>query len=349
MSLGPVMLDLRGTTLADDERALLRHPNVGGVILFTRNFESPAQVAELVRQIHAVREPRLLVCVDHEGGRVQRFRSGFTRLPAARLFGQIYDRDARRGRLLAEAAGWIMASELRAVGVDFSFAPVLDLDRGISRVIGDRAFHSDPRVVADLGGAYLQGMRRAGMAATAKHFPGHGGVEADSHVAIPVDGRELTVIMEEDVLPFRRLFADGLAAVMPAHVTYPHADARPAGFSPFWLKDVLRRRLGFQGLVFSDDLSMEGASVAGDHLARAEAALGAGCDMALVCNCPEAAAKVVEGLRFDDDPVFHVRVARMHGRHAVTPDELHRDLHWHQAHEAIARLADDPSLELNLA
>ena len=349
MPLGPVLLDLRGTTLADDERALLRHPNVGGVILFTRNFESPAQIAELVRQIHAVREPRLLVCVDHEGGRVQRFRSGFTRLPAARLFGHIYDRDARRGRQLAEAAGWIMASELRAVGVDFSFAPVLDLDRGISSVIGDRAFHSDPAAVADLAGAYVQGMRKAGMAATAKHFPGHGGVAADSHVAIPVDEREFAVVLKEDVLPFRRLFADGVAAVMPAHVSYPHADARPAGFSPFWLKDVLRKRLGFQGLVFSDDLSMEGASVAGDYLARAHAALDAGCDMVLVCNRQEAAVQVVEGLRLGNDPVFHARMARMHGRHAITSAELHQDHHWHQAREVIARLADDPTLELHLA
>ncbi len=349
MSLGPVLLDLRGTTLADDERELLRHPNVGGVILFSRNFESPAQLAELARQIHAVREPRLLVCVDHEGGRVQRFRSGFTRLPAARLFGHIYDRDARRGRQLAEAAGWIMASELRAVGVDFSFAPVLDLDRGISSVIGDRAFHSDPAAVADLAGAYVQGMRKAGMAATAKHFPGHGGVAADSHVAIPVDERELAIILEEDVLPFRRLFADGIAAVMPAHVSYPHADARPAGFSTFWLKDVLRRRLGFQGLVFSDDLSMEGASVAGDYLARAHAALDAGCDMVLVCNRQEAAVQVVEGLHLGNDPVFHARMARMHGRHAITTAELHQNPHWHQTRETIARLADDPTLDLHLA
>lgn len=348
MSLGPVMVDLRGTTLQDDERELLRHPNVGGVILFTRNFESPAQIAELVRQIHALREPRLLVCVDHEGGRVQRFRTGFTRLPPARVFGHVYDHNPRRARLLAEAAGWVMASELRAVGVDFSFAPVLDLDRGISTVIGDRAFHSDPQAVADLAGAYVQGMRKAGMAATGKHFPGHGGVEADSHVAIPVDERELSVILDEDVLPFRRLFADGLAAVMPAHVIYPHADARPAGFSTFWLQEVLRRRLGFQGLIFSDDLSMEGASVAGDHLARAEAALAAGCDMVLVCNRPEAAARVVEGLRPDNDPVAHSRMARMHGRHGITPEALHGDHRWYEAREAIARLAEDPTGELRL-
>ncbi|MGE0080005.1 MAG: beta-N-acetylhexosaminidase [Thiohalomonadaceae bacterium] len=349
MSLGPVMVDLRGTALMDDERELLRHPNVGGVILFTRNFESAAQIAELVQQIHAVREPRLLVCVDHEGGRVQRFRSGFTRLPPARVFGQVYDRNPRRARLLAEAAGWVMASELRAVGVDFSFAPVLDLDRGISTVIGDRAFHSNPEAVADLAGAYVQGMRKAGMAATGKHFPGHGGVAADSHVAIPVDERELSVILEEDVLPFRRLFAGGLAAVMPAHVIYPHADAQPAGFSAFWLQEVLRRRLGFQGLVFSDDLSMEGASVAGDYVDRAGAAMAAGCDMVLVCNCPQGAAQVVEGLRPGNDPVAHARMARMHGRHGITPEELHSDHHWYEAREAIARLADDPTQELHLA
>lgn len=343
------MLDLRGTALDAEERELLRHPLVGGVILFTRNFESPAQIQALVEEIHALRHPRLLVAVDHEGGRVQRFRSGFTRLPPMRALGRASDRERRRGRQLAEAAGWVMASELRAVGVDFSFAPVLDLDLGVSEVIGDRAFHRDPAIVAELALAYLHGMGRAGMAATAKHFPGHGGVGADSHVAVPVDERGTQEIMERDLFPFQRLIDNGLAAVMPAHVIYPHADRLPAGFSPFWLKEVLRRRLGFQGVIFSDDLSMEGASVAGGPLERAEAALEAGCDVALVCNDRKAALRIVDGLRLAPDPVRFARLARMHGRHAHAMTDLLKDPDWSRAREEISRLGADPTLEMDLA
>jgi beta-N-acetylhexosaminidase len=203
--------------------------------------------------------------------------------------------------------------------------------------------------VAELAGAYVHGMRHAGMAATGKHFPGHGGVEADSHVAVPVDERPFQAILEQDLIPFERLFANGLAAVMPAHVSYPRVDPHPAGFSPFWLKEVLRRRLGFQGVIFSDDLSMEGASVAGDYVARAEAAFAAGCDMALVCNNRAAAVSVIDGLRRDQDPVLHARLARMHGRHPVTATELHGNPQWVQALEAVNRLVQDPSLELDLA
>jgi beta-N-acetylhexosaminidase len=349
MSLGPVMLDLHGTSLDAEERELLCHPLVGGIILFTRNFESPAQLQALMAEVHALRHPRLLVAVDHEGGRVQRFRNGFSRLPPARIFGQVWDRDHRRGRHLAEMGGWVMASELRAFGVDFSFAPVLDLDLGVSQVIGDRSFHRNAEAVTDLAGAFIQGMRKAGMAATGKHFPGHGAVEADSHVAVPVDDRPFQSILEQDIVPFQRLLADGLAAVMPAHVTYSKVDPLPAGFSPFWLKEVLRRRLGFQGVIFSDDLSMEGASVAGDHVARAEAALAAGCDVALVCNNRKAAVAIIDGLRRQPDPVLHTRLARMHGRHPVTAAALHRDLEWLEARDSINRLVQDPSLELDLA
>ncbi len=346
MSLGPVMLDLEGTALDAEERELLRHPLVGGLILFSRNFESPEQLADLLAQVHAVRSPRLLVAVDHEGGRVQRFRNGFTRLPPVRVLGDIYERDRGRARRLAEACGWIMASELRAVGVDFSFAPVLDMDRGISQVIGDRAFHRDPEIVADLAHAYMVGMRRAGMAATGKHFPGHGAVEADSHHALPIDERRFADI-QDDLVPFERMIHQGMAAVMPAHVLFPNVDKHPAGFSPFWLREVLRKRLGFQGIIFSDDLSMEGAGIAGDHVARAEAALKAGCDMVLVCNDRPSAVAVLDGLRWESDPVLHARLARMHGRHPVTWSELHRDATWRQAVHAVASLAEDPTLELD--
>jgi beta-N-acetylhexosaminidase len=342
------MLDIAGTQLDATDRELLQHPAVGGVILFTRNYESPEQLRELVTAIHAVRAPHLLVAVDHEGGRVQRFRPGFTRLPAARRFGELHRRDPAQARRLAQSAGWVMASELRAMGIDFSFAPVLDLDLGVSSVIGDRAFDRDPEVVAELAGAYVYGMRQAGMAATAKHFPGHGAVAADSHAAVPVDERRLEDILAEDAVPFDRLIRQGLAAVMPAHVIYPRVAPEPAGFSRRWLREILRRQFGFQGLVFSDDLNMEGASVAGDCAARAEAALDAGCDVALICNNREGAEQILHRVRLGTDPVLHVRLARMHGVHPVTPLALHRNPAWRKAVDALHALDEDPSLDLEL-
>lgn len=348
MSLGPVMLDLRGGELQEDEREMLRHPLVGGVILFSRNYENPQQLAALVAQIHAIKRPPLLIGVDQEGGRVQRFREGFTRLPPARRFGELYEQDRRRARQLAEQAGWVMASELRAVGVDLSFAPVLDLDRGVSTVIGDRAFHSSPGVIANLAGAFMHGMQRAGMAATGKHFPGHGSVAADSHEAIPRDPRPLEDILAEDVVPFERTIVNGLAAIMPAHVIYTAVDDKPAGFSPFWLSHILRGELGFQGAIFSDDLNMQGASVAGDYVARAEAALDAGCDMVLICNNPSAAQAILDGLASSPNPVRATRLARLHGRHPVTMGQLHQMPAWRNAVAALQELGDNPTQRLDL-
>ena len=336
------MLDVEGTTLSEEERELLLHPLVGGVILFTRNYQSVAQLSALIEAIHQLRTPRLLIAVDHEGGRVQRFREGFTRLPAARRFGELYEQDKRRARQLAEQAGWVMAAELRAVGVDFSFAPVLDIDHGVSQVIGDRAFHHTPHGVADLALAYIHGMQRAGMAATGKHFPGHGAVEADSHLAIPEDGRRLADILTDDVHPFERLIENGLAGIMPAHVIYRAVDPQPAGFSPYWLQQVLRKQLHFQGVIFSDDLNMEGASVAGGPLQRAEAALAAGCDMALICNNRPAAREILAGLRCESNPVLHARLARLHGRHPQTMRQLQETPAWQQAVLALAELERPP-------
>ncbi len=347
MSLGPVILDIAGTSLDPEERELLAHPLVGGVILFTRNYHDIAQLQALVESIRAIRDPHLLVCVDHEGGRVQRFRSGFTRLPAARRFGEIHGRDPARARRLAQAAGWVMASELRAVGVDFSFAPVLDLDYGISEVIGDRAYHRDPEVVAELAGAYVLGMREAGMAATGKHFPGHGAVALDSHRAVPRDERRVEDILLDDVRPFERLLPH-LAGIMPAHVIYSQADTAPAGFSGFWLQTILRQRLGFQGIIFSDDLNMEGASVAGNYADRARAALQAGCDVAVICNNRKAAVEILHSMESGHDPVLHARLARLHGVHPISLAGLHRDPHWRRAVDALHALEEDPSLELDL-
>lgn len=338
MVLGPVMLDVAGSVLTTEERERLRHPLVGGVILFSRNYQSPEQIAALVADIHGLREPRLLVAVDHEGGRVQRFREGFTRLPPVRRLGEMYDSDPERAKRTAHAAGWLMAAELRAVGVDFSFAPVLDLDRGISRVIGDRAFHSAPNAVAEIAISYIGGMTEAGMAATGKHFPGHGGCEADSHLALPVDERDFTQIYAEDLVPFARVIEKGLAGIMPAHVLYPRIDAQPAGFSPFWLQDVLRGRLGFQGVIFSDDLSMEGAKGAGGMVERAEMALAAGCDMVLVCNDPASADVVLDGLRTADNSASRARRARMCGRPGPTRVELAAATNYREAADLLTKL-----------
>ncbi len=296
LDLGPVMLDVASTRLDDDDRRRLLHPHCGGVILFTRNFASTEQLRQLIDEIRSLRSPELLIAVDHEGGRVQRFRAGFTRLPAMSQLGQAWNQHPDQALALSRAIGQVLASELVNIGVDFSFAPVVDLDFGRSQVIGDRAFHALPAVVGELAAALVAGMRDAGMIAVAKHFPGHGFAEADSHVAIPVDARSLAEIEQADLLPYSRLIAHGLAAVMPAHVIYPAVDQRPAGFSPVWLKTILRQRLGFDGVIFSDDLSMEGASVAGDVVERALAAIGAGCDIVLVCNQPAAADRLLSAL-----------------------------------------------------
>lgn len=284
------MLDIAGTWLTAEDRQLLRQPEVGGLILFARNIETPRQVQELCRAIRAVR-PDILLAVDQEGGRVQRLRSGFVQLPAMRDFAERPDALA-----LAQACGWLMATEVLAVGLDISFAPVLDLDHQRSAVVGSRAFEGDPHRAAELAAAFIEGMHAAGMAATGKHFPGHGWAEADSHVAIPVDDRELAEIRAADIIPFKRLTAE-LDAVMPAHVIYPKVDDKPAGFSRRWLQDILRGELGFRGVIFSDDLSMAGAHVAGDAASRIEAALGAGCDMGLVCNDRGAAEVALAALQ----------------------------------------------------
>ncbi|TMH38863.1 MAG: beta-N-acetylhexosaminidase [Betaproteobacteria bacterium] len=317
MTLGPVMLDVAGLQVTPEEKEILRHPSVGGVILFGRNFQSPKQLLALTTEIRALRRPEPLIAVDHEGGRVQRFQEGFTRIPPMRLLGESWENDPPKAKALAEAVGYVIATELLAHGVDFSFAPVLDVDFGSSSVIGDRAFSEEPAVIAALAGAFVAGLTAGGTASVGKHFPGHGYVKADSHVDVPVDERELGEIEAADLLPYRELIKGGLSGIMPAHVIYPKVDRRPAGFSPVWLKDVLRGRLGFEGMIFSDDLSMEGASVAGGVVQRAEAALAAGCDMVLVCNAPQAASEVLKGLKAG--PLDRGRAERMRGRGALKP------------------------------
>lgn len=348
MGIGPVMLDVAGKVLTADDEKRLRHPLVGGVILFARNYESSSQLAELTTSIRAVRTPPLLIAVDHEGGRVQRFREGFTRIPPMRELGKLWDAHPKKAKHLAEQAGWVLAAELRAHGVDFSFTPVLDVDYGISGVIGDRAFHADPQAISELAHSLMLGMKRAGMATVGKHFPGHGFVRADSHLEIPVDEREFSDIEMCDLIPFRQMIDFGLTAVMPAHVIYPKVDPRPAGFSKVWLKDILRTQLGFEGCIFSDDLSMEGATVAGGIVQRAEAALHAGCDMVLVCNKPDSADALLEGLVWEMPATGMARLAHMRGHQ--NPDtlvQLHENGEFVKALHEIAGLGS-PSGDLLL-
>ncbi|MBV8144863.1 MAG: beta-N-acetylhexosaminidase [Gammaproteobacteria bacterium] len=348
MSLGPLMIDLTGTEVVDEERELLRHPLVGGVILFTRNYLDPPQLGALVQAVHAVRSPPLIVAVDQEGGRVQRFRAGFSALPPARRIGHEFDLDARAGLALARAAGWLMAAELRASGVDISFAPCVDLDLKVSEVIGDRAFHGDPDAVAQLATAWMQGMRQAGMAATAKHFPGHGAVVADSHQVLPADRRTLPDLAP-DLTPYRRLIANGLPAVMAAHVLFPAIDSGPASLSGRWIRDVLRGELRFQGVVFSDDLSMGGAAAAyGDVVTRARQALSAGCDMLPVCNNRASVLELLARLDIEPQPASSLRLVRLHGR-AGPPGRaaLEASPEWGRARELLARTTTAPALTLD--
>ena len=335
LAAGPVVVDIVGPALSDEDRRRLRHPAAGAVILFSRNYENSEQLSLLTEEIKKVREPELPICVDHEGGRVQRFKEGFTLIPPMRQLGKHWDRDREKGREIATAVGCIIAAELGAHGLDFSFTPVLDLDYGGSSVIGDRALHFDPTAVGALGACLVKGLAQGGVAAVAKHFPGHGYAEADSHVAVPKDDRPFKDIVRKDILPYRAVIEAGVAGVMPAHVIYPQVDAEPAGYSQHWLREVLRGQLRFEGLIFSDDLSMEGAAVAGGPPQRARAALAAGCDMVLLCNNPKGLDELLESLK--DVPLKKPeRLERMRkggGR------DLRKSVAYRAAQEALQRLA----------
>ena len=323
MQHAPLIIDIAGTALTDDDRRRLAHPLVGGLILFARNWQSRAQLSQLSADIKRLR-PDLLICVDHEGGRVQRFRAdGFTHLPPMRALGELWMQDAMRAQDAASACGYVLAAELRACGVDFSFTPVLDLDWGPSGVIGDRAFHADARVVTMLAKSLTHGLLRAGMAHCGKHFPGHGFTAADSHTDAPRDTRSLKAILQDDAAPYGWL-GSTLTAVMPAHVIYPKVDSRPAGFSARWLQAILRGRLGFDGAIVSDDLSMEGARrIDGRTLTPTEAvlaALDAGCDLALLCNQSLGNGSVI------DDTIDGLAQAQLSGRWQPRPDSEARRL-----------------------
>ena len=347
MTLGPLMVDVAGLSLTAAESGRLRDSRVGGVILFSRNFESMAQLKDLVAAIHAVRKPRLLVAVDQEGGRVQRFREGFSRLPPARWLGRQYEIDADESRRLARLSGWLMAAELREVGIDLSFAPVVDLDLNLSEVIGDRAIHKDPEIVATLAIAYMHGMHDAGMMAIAKHFPGHSGVTADSHLELPEDHRAINAMID-DLTPYQRLIDNGLPGVMVAHVKYPQVDRRIASLSPYWLQTELRRNLGFTGAIFSDDLNMSAVLGIGDMPGRVTRTLDAGADMALICNNPDGVAQTLDALGDFGNPASQARLVAMRPHAAsASARALRQTDEWNNAVSRLAEAAEIPPLELD--
>ncbi|HIQ41049.1 MAG TPA: beta-N-acetylhexosaminidase [Sulfurivirga caldicuralii] len=338
MALGAVMVDLAGPTLSEAERERLLHPQVAGVVLFTRNFESWQQLADLCEQIHRLRQPRLLIAVDHEGGRVQRFRQdGFTPLPPMARLGKLHDLNPMAADEAARALGWLMAAELLAVGVDFSFAPVVDLNHGRSQVIGERSFHGQAQTVAQLAGQWLAGMHEAGMAGVAKHFPGHGFAQADSHTDVAVDERDWEAL-QADLLPFQALIAQRVEGIMPAHVIYPAVDTRPAGFSPHWLQTILRQQMGFDGAIISDDLNMAAAKAVGNIVKRAELALAAGCDLLLALNDVAGADRLLYGLDYPIRPLSQARRIALHGRARFNVKNLRRQRQYALAQHYMEQL-----------
>jgi beta-N-acetylhexosaminidase len=346
MTPGPLIVDVAGITLDAEDREVLGHPAVGGVILFARNCPNADTVAALAAEIHALREPHLLVSMDQEGGRVQRLKSGVTRLPALTRMGALWDINPGAARTLVHEAGWLMAAELLALGVDLSYAPVADLG-GTSRVIGDRAFHTDPQAVETLALAYVYGMREAGMRAVAKHFPGHGGVAEDSHLESPVDRRSYGDLQMADLRPFEWLISNGVAAVMMSHVVYPAVASEPASLSRRWVHTILREEMEFQGAVIADDLSMHGAAGAGDMLTRVRMALAAGCDYAPICNDRAAVHTVLEASdSLPRDPAGGLRRSRLMPERRPNRSELQTDPRLMAARKRLARLESDPDFHL---
>lgn len=334
--MGPVMLDVQGTSLSQEDKEILQHPLVGGLIFFTRNYQSPEQIADLSQQIRLAAKRPLLIAVDHEGGRVQRFRNGFSLIPAMGKLWEMSEHNLSLAKELAKQSAILMALEVQAVGIDISFAPVLDINN-ISDVIGDRSFHQQPDYVTELAEAFIDGLHQVGMKATGKHFPGHGSVKADSHIDLPFDNRSKTEIFQQDLLPFKQLIARGkVDALMPAHVIFPDVDNQAVGFSRYWLQDILRENLGFNGVIFSDDLSMQGAASAGGYVERAEAAQAAGCDMLLLCNNREGCVDVLDNANIVHSSVSADRLKKLLKKHNNNWSSLKNSTIWQQANQYLS-------------
>lgn len=346
---GPIVLDLKGLHLDAEEREILQHPLVSGIVLFARNYESPTQVAELCHAVRAAVARPFLIAVDQEGGRVQRFQQGFTKLPPMRQLGHFYETNPEQALVTATACGWLMAAELFSVGVNCSFAPVIDLDIENNAAIGNRAFHSDPAIVVKLAKALIQGMHTVGMVATGKHFPGHGSVAPDSHKTMPVDQRDYKAIQSLDMQTFAALIKENLLdAVMPAHILFPQVDGHPVGFSQHWLRTVLRKELNFQGVIVSDDLNMEGAAIAGDYISRAKAALDAGCDLALICNNRPAAIAILDHLPQEQYLLKNEKVKIMQKPPTTKSySELRELAEWKEKHERVTSFVEHMNLMLS--
>ena len=336
--MGPLMLDVAGTSLTAEDKELLAHPLVGGLILFTRNYHSPEQLSELTRAIRLAANKELLIAVDHEGGRVQRFREHFSKIPAMGAIWSLANNNIEQAKYIAKQCGSLMAMEVQAVGIDISFAPILDIN-DVSDVIGDRSFHQNVDYIAPLAEAFISGMQAVGMKATGKHFPGHGSVQADSHIHMAVDNRPYSHIQELDIKPFQQLIsAKKLDAMMPAHVIYPDVDDKSVGFSPIWLQDILRKQLGFDGVIFSDDLSMKGASSIGGYVERCEAAQAAGCDMLLLCNTREAVIDVLDNANLHIDVESGQRIKRMLKTSSITWQTMKQNQQWQQLNQSVSAL-----------
>jgi len=342
MGRGFIMTDIGGRELTSADRDLLVEENVGGVILFSRNYESPQQISTLVQEIRNLKSPPLLVAVDHEGGRVQRFRNGFTDIPAMRKIGRLYEINANIALKVSETVGWIVGAELRSVGIDLSFAPCVDLDWGVSSVIGDRSFHKNKYAVENLAYHFSKGMRESGMSPVAKHFPGHGAVAIDSHEDLPIDRREFSKLLD-DIYPYESLIRKNtVSAVMMAHIIYKEADNLPASISEYWMQNHLRNQLNFDGVIFSDDLSMHALRGYGDTVTRAERALRSGCDMILICNDRDNTKKVIQAKKNHSNYNSMIRIARVSGKKTYSLGELQNDQKWKSARDLIEKFVINP-------
>jgi beta-N-acetylhexosaminidase len=331
MARGFIMLDIEGLELTSADRTLLRSSNVGGVILFSRNYESPNQIINLISEIRKIQTPSLLIAVDHEGGRVQRFRNGFTKIPSMRHVGHLYDQNQAAAHELAFFIGWIIGAELRAIGVDLCFGPCVDLDWGSSAIIGDRSFHRDKRIVEELSYKFTRGLKSAGMQAVAKHFPGHGFVVNDSHEQLPIDRRDFSELLD-DIYPYEGLIRkQAISAIMMSHIIYKQTDSMPASISEYWIKNHLRQQLGFNGVVFCDDLSMKALCAYGNLTQRATLALKASCDMLIMCNDREGSEETVKLLKDYHNPSSMLRLARLRGKKSISREQLLDSKDWSKA------------------